>query len=123
MRSALLVVLGLVSAGGLGAQGPSQPPAGANDPGRRAFELRCGRCHGGDGKGGEMGPNITARLAGFHADAELTSLIHTGIPATAMPPTAIDGQELAALIRFLHSIEARPAAGAIPPQEKITVET
>ena len=26
------------------------------DPGRRAFEAVCGRCHGGDGNGAEMGP-------------------------------------------------------------------
>ena len=28
------------------------------DPGRRAFESVCGRCHGGDGNGAEMGPSI-----------------------------------------------------------------
>jgi mono/diheme cytochrome c family protein len=62
MHSGMLVVLGLAAAGGLAAQGQSQPPLAANDPGRKAFELRCGRCHGGDGKGGEMGPNILERL-------------------------------------------------------------
>jgi alcohol dehydrogenase (cytochrome c) len=93
------------------------------DPGRQTFELRCGRCHGGDGKGGEMGPNITARLAGYHADDTLTALIHTGIPGTAMPGNAIEGPELTALLRFVHSIEARPTPGGAPPEEKITVET
>ena len=32
------------------------------DPGRRTFEERCGRCHGGDGNGAEMGPPIRERL-------------------------------------------------------------
>src|SRR6266545_2612981 len=30
--------------------------------GRAAFENRCGKCHGGDGNGGELGPAITGRL-------------------------------------------------------------
>src|ERR1700722_1161508 len=100
MRSAMLVVFGLISAGGLGAQGQSQPPAGANDPGRKAFELRCGRCHGGDGKGGEMGPDITGRLANYRTDTPLTALIHTGIPTSGMPATKVEGPELLALVRF-----------------------
>src|ERR1035438_256502 len=57
-------------------------PLPANDPGRKSFELRCGRCHGGDGMGGEMGPPIVARLGNFRADDQLTALIHTGIPAS-----------------------------------------
>jgi alcohol dehydrogenase (cytochrome c) len=79
-----------------------------NDAGRRSFETRCGRCHGGDGKGGEMGPNITARVGGFRSDEQLTALIHTGIPGTRMPATPVEGAELAALLRFVHALEAAP---------------
>src|SRR5262245_54999538 len=33
------------------------------DPGRLIFESRCARCHGADGSGGDMGPDIRARQA------------------------------------------------------------
>jgi len=67
MRSGILVCFGWIVAGGLAAQGPPPAPLPADDPGRKSFELRCGRCHGGDGRGGEMGPDITARLGAFGA--------------------------------------------------------
>src|SRR5580698_2068555 len=99
MRSVSLLVLGLLSASGLAAQGAA-PPLPSNDPGRKTFESRCGRCHGGDGKGGEMGPDITARVANFRSDDQLAGLIHTGLPASGMPPSPVEGQELADLMRF-----------------------
>ena len=117
----MLVVFGLAAAGGLAAQGQSQP-AGVADAGRKAFELRCGRCHGGDGKGGEMGPDITGRLNGYRADAQLTALIHNGIPTSGMPATKVDGPELLALVRFAHSITVRPRGGGMP-LPRVTAET
>ncbi len=103
-----------------------QPAGAAVDSGRLSFERRCGRCHGGDGKGGEMGPDITARLANFRGEEQLTSLIHTGLPASGMPPNPVDGPELTALVRFIRSIEARPAAGGrggFGRQQRITAQT
>ena len=32
-------------------------------PGRAQYDQFCARCHGGDGRGGQMGPGIVARLA------------------------------------------------------------
>ena len=110
MRSGMLVVFGLVAAGGLAAQGQSQPVVPA-DAGRKSFELRCGQCHGGDAKGGEMGPDITGRLANYRTDPQLTALIHAGIPTSGMPATKVEGPELLALVRFAHSITVR-AGGA-----------
>jgi alcohol dehydrogenase (cytochrome c) len=123
----MLVCIGLFATAGLAAQGPPQGPLPANDSGRKAFELRCGRCHGGDGNGGEMGPPIPQRLANFRTDDVLTTLIHTGLPASGMPPTPVQGQELADLLRFLHSITPRPGAGGGGrgfgrPQVRITAE-
>ena len=124
MRFGMLVGFGLFAAGGLAAQGQTQAPLPANDPGRKSFESRCGRCHGGDGKGAEMGPNIVERLAAFRADNQLTTLIHTGIPESGMPPNAVEGQELAALIRFVRSIAPRTGGrGFTRPQVRLTVET
>ena len=105
------------------AQAPpaAQPPQ--NDPGRKLFETRCGRCHGGDGRGGEMGPDITSRLSAFRSDAQLTALIHTGLPGSGMPATNIEGQELSELLRFLHAIDSRAARGGRSARQKrVTVE-
>jgi len=103
------------------AQAPPAAPPAINDPGRKSFETRCGRCHGGDGKGGEMGPDITGRLPGLRADARLTALIHTGLPASGMPPNAVEGQELSDLLRFLRFIEARGATAGPAGRQRVTV--
>jgi alcohol dehydrogenase (cytochrome c) len=58
------------------------------DPARQAFEVRCARCHGADGNGGEMGPSIVLRLV-TQSDAQLTTLIRDGLPARGMPPTPV----------------------------------
>ena len=63
-------------------------PAQNVDPGRKAFESRCARCHGADGNGGEMGPPIVLRLA-TRDDEQLIKLIHEGLPARGMPPSDI----------------------------------
>jgi alcohol dehydrogenase (cytochrome c) len=126
MRLGILSLIGFTIAGTLAAQGPSQAPLPANDPGRRTFEQRCGRCHGGDGKGGEMGPDITTRVANFRGDEQLAALIHTGLPGSGMPPNPVEGQELAALMRFVHSMEVRPAPGprgGFGRQQRVTAET
>ena len=56
-------------------------PAAAQDvdAGRRTFETRCGRCHGAEGGGTEMGPAIVQRLKA-RDDQQLATLIHDGIP-------------------------------------------
>ena len=106
----------------ISAQVPPTAQQPMNDQGRRSFETRCGRCHGGDGKGGETGPDITSLLTAFRPDAQLTALIHSGLPASGMPPSDITGQELNDLLRFLHSIEARPATNGGGRQQRVTVE-
>ena len=83
------------------------------DPGRRSFEERCGRCHGGDGNGAEMGPPIRDRLRA-RDDRQLAALIREGIPLRGMPPAAMDDAELTALVRHLRTIEREPAASAAP---------
>ena len=76
------------------------------EPGRKAFESRCARCHGADGNGGEMGPAITLRLT-TRDDQQLASLIRDGLPARGMPPSDVADPELADLVKFLRTIQRR----------------
>jgi alcohol dehydrogenase (cytochrome c) len=89
------------------------------DPGRRAFESRCARCHGADGNGGEMGPAITFRLPARN-DQQLAEFIHEGLPGRGMPPSDVAGAELTALVKFLRTIERRPDA---KPIVRVTLQT
>src|SRR5947207_624809 len=79
------------------------------EPGRVVFEKTCAKCHGGDGNGGEMGPNILFRLS-TRNDSDLAGFIRKGSPNGAMPGVNVSDAEMPALIRFLRSIERRPGA-------------
>lgn len=76
-------------------------PAGL---GRQTFETVCARCHGGDGKGGEMGPPIPVRLRKY-TDDQLASLIHNGLPTRGMPPNPVAEPSLSRLIAYLRLIQ------------------
>jgi alcohol dehydrogenase (cytochrome c) len=96
-------IAALVIAAGLAAASPAQDV----ETGRKSFESRCARCHGGDGNGGEMGPAIRERLPARN-DKDLAEFIHAGAPARGMPPNEIPSPEMDALVAFLRSIERRP---------------
>jgi alcohol dehydrogenase (cytochrome c) len=105
-----ICVLGILSWGStLVAQGGSA--------GQTLFERRCGACHGADGGGGEMGPAIATRLSKLD-ERQLTKLIREGLPAKGMPPTPVTGDQMAALLKFLRTIQ-RDA----PPTIRLTVQT
>jgi alcohol dehydrogenase (cytochrome c) len=89
------------------------------DPGRKAFESRCARCHGADGKGGEMGPAIIERLVG-RDDDQLADLIRQGFPDRGMPPAVVPDAEMAELVKFLRTIQRHPEA---VPRPRRTVQT
>ena len=80
-------------------------------PGRAQYEQFCARCHGGDGRGGQMGPAIVARLSAT-SDAALTALIAEGLPSKGMPGVALPAPDLRDLLRFLRTLSA-PAPGAL----------
>jgi len=88
-----------------------------NEAGRATFERRCASCHGGEGGGGEMGPPIVSRLSKLD-DRELAKLIREGLPAKGMPPNAVGEAPMAALVKFLRTIE-RDA----PAPVRLTVHT
>ena len=77
--------------------------AQAVDPGRPAFEARCARCHGADGRGGEMGPAIAERLTPLD-DQQLMKLIREGQPLKGMPPNVVPDTEMADLVKFLRTL-------------------
>lgn len=76
------------------------------DPGRVLFENRCGRCHGADGAGAEMGPPIARRLTTL-ADPQLETLITNGLPARGMPPSPMQAGDRALLIKYLRVLQTR----------------
>jgi alcohol dehydrogenase (cytochrome c) len=110
-----LIVAALIAAGA------ALVPAQAPDPGRKTFESRCARCHGADGRGGEMGPSIVERLTP-HDDQQLRELIRTGIPARGMPPTDMSSGETADLLKFLRSIERRPESRPVVRMSAPTID-
>jgi alcohol dehydrogenase (cytochrome c) len=85
--------------------------------GRKTFELRCARCHGADGEGGEMGPPIGLRLSTI-TDADLAKLIHDGRPLRGMPGSVMPAPEMAGLQKFLRAIQQD-----VPPVVRRTVQT
>jgi alcohol dehydrogenase (cytochrome c) len=111
MRAVALWVFGLLASSVAVAQNA--------DPGRRLFVARCAGCHGTDGNGGELGPDITVRVPA-RTDQELTAVVRDGLPTAGMPAFAsITGAESADLIRFLRTL--RPREGSAPARTRLTL--
>jgi alcohol dehydrogenase (cytochrome c) len=89
------------------------------DSGRKAFEVRCARCHGADGNGGEMGPAIAARLSALD-NRQVEKLIRDGVPAKGMPPNVVAAPEMAVLVKFLRTLERNAAD---KPIVRMTLQT
>jgi alcohol dehydrogenase (cytochrome c) len=89
--------------GGLFLPGPVAT-AQSLEGGRKTFEMRCARCHGADGGGGEMGPPIGLRLSAL-ADPDLLKLIHDGRPLRGMPGFVLPPAEMTGLQKFLRAIQ------------------
>ena len=77
------------------------------DAGHQIYDNNCSICHGGDGMGGEHGPQIARRLRRLE-DAQVTDLVHQGRLSRGMPafPT-ISGDSLNNLLAFLHSLKSQ----------------
>ena len=90
------------------------------DAGKKLFESTCGRCHGADGRGGEMGPNIRGRL-GDYEDESLASLIRAGLPGKGMPPSNLSAAEMAPLTAFLRTLQPRPGREEPLVRQKVSL--
>src|SRR5215203_2801290 len=88
------------------------------ESGRRQYDTLCSRCHGGDGRGGELGPAISTRL-GSHTNRELAALIRQGLPGKGMPGVAVPDAAMRRLLAFVRTLRSsEPDAPA-----SITVKT
>ena len=98
------------------AQNPPQNPSGkppANpsgnsalvEEGHKQFLRTCAGCHGGDGLGGEHGPNIanpdSSRLK---TKASIAALLRTGIPDAGMPAFQFTEAQTNAIVAFVRSL-------------------
>ena len=103
------------------AQRMSQDAARLIAEGQTHFQLRCGGCHGGDGRGGERGPDvITTRSARSRSADDLRQLIRDGLPDFGMPGFSLSDEEMTALVAFYRAqtapasetpLQGDPAAG------------
>jgi alcohol dehydrogenase (cytochrome c) len=75
--------------------------------GRKIFETRCGACHGADGNGGEFAGSIVTRVAAL-TDAQLSSVIRSGVPGRGMPPVEVSDSELTNLLAHLRTLRPPP---------------
>ena len=84
--SKVILAAVLFVTGTLAAQDPGAAP---QESGRQQFEARCVRCHGADGAGGELGPDIVHSGVRGRSVEELRDLIRTGIPDAGMPAVSL----------------------------------
>lgn len=94
-------------------------PLEAQEAGRLLFSQHCASCHGTDGNGGELGPNITGRVP-LRSDEELAAVVRQGLSAAGMPgfPT-IGEREMPELISLLRSL--RPRFGSTPEHSEVAL--
>jgi len=83
--------------------------------GRGVLELHCGGCHGGDGTGGERGPDVmTPGLARRYSVARFREIVTGGLVDRGMPPFALEAAELDRLTAFYRSRTAPAAENPAP---------
>jgi alcohol dehydrogenase (cytochrome c) len=73
----------------------------AAPPADEQYQALCARCHGGDGNGGEMGPEIRTRIA-VRTDEELDAVVREGLPG--MPGFRLESEDMRELIAFLRTL-------------------
>ena len=74
-------------------------------PGARVFADRCAPCHGGDGRGGERGPDIvTGNRAASRKVEEIARIIRVGMPGGAMPPMSMPDADVGLVVSHLRAL-------------------
>ena len=81
-----------------------QYPQSDVENGFRLYGAHCSTCHGADG---DSVAGVNLRRGQFRratSDADLTRIINTGIPGTAMPPSRFVSADLAGLVAYIRSM-------------------
>jgi cytochrome c oxidase cbb3-type subunit 3 len=113
---------------------PGTPPVPAQtfnaeqvQRGELLFAAQCGFCHGRDAMGGESGPNLTksALVAEDVNGDKIGPVVHNGRPEKGMPPLPVSGDDLAAIVTFIHSqrVKAGSVLGSRRSVEEEDLET
>src|SRR5712692_34305 len=91
--------------------GAGQYNQGDVEAGYTLYNANCITCHGANGDS-ISGINLrTGQFRRVSTDADLNSLIQTGIPGTAMPPGRYNTAELGGLVAYVRSMKEFDAAG------------
>src|SRR5215470_19074357 len=115
MKTPVLAFSALLVAATVSAQ--EGPSTSSGQAGRQVFVARCAGCHGTDGNGGELGPNIATRVP-TRTDQELTAVVRQGLVASGMPAFAnLSDSDAGALVQFLRTL--KPRAGSAPERAKV----
>jgi cytochrome c oxidase cbb3-type subunit III len=83
----------------------------AIERGEYLYKRRCASCHGFDARGYRAPDLTTGQFSRGTSNAQLQRVITRGIPATEMPATALDDDEVWALIAYMRTLIA-PTPGA-----------
>ncbi len=80
--------------------------------GQRVFRQQCGRCHGRNGGGGELGPDLTQGFQNTSTDAGLFNIIREGLPNTQMIGISqrSTDQSVWMIVSYLNSLNDTAAA-------------
>ena len=78
--------------------------------GERLFQQQCGRCHGIDAGGGELGPDLTSGYRTVSTDAGLFDIIRNGLPNSQMIgiSRASTDQSVWMVVSYLNSLNETP---------------
>jgi putative heme-binding domain-containing protein len=78
------------------------------------YQANCTGCHGPEGDG-VAGVNLgSGRFRRASSDEEVARIILTGVPGTAMPPSAFSEPQAMAIVAYLRSLAEAPAGAAVP---------
>ena len=93
--------------------------AQAQSAGMKVFTEHCAACHGTDGNGGELGPNIATRVP-LRTDQELANVVRQGLGAAGMPSFGkLADDDVRELIATLRTLKLR--FGAAPERGEFTM--
>jgi putative heme-binding domain-containing protein len=83
-------------------------------PGQETFSSSCAGCHGLDGQGSDKAPGIAAKAQRL-SDAQLSNMVSKGVAGTGMPAfRSLTPDQLRSLVEYLHTLQGKLAARAMP---------